>query len=336
MGKGRFENPVEAVLTGVTDFIKRKPNVRPLALTDRLDGKICLVTGANSGIGFAVAVEYGRRGADLILACRRDIPGAGERIKALSSAAKVEMLEVDLSDISSIHRFCDQLRDRAIQLDVIVCNAGVTPPRARKTSQGLEEMFMVNYLANFILLNRLLQDGVIPNAAFAGNGRPVGAPRPRILLNSSDSHRGSTAIDVEQLGIYEDYGVRKAIQLYGYYKLVLNTFATELSRRLNPTDPVDVSVFPLCPGPVNTNIIRDAPPLLKGFMQFIFSIFFQAPEKATPPFVHLACAPEMEGRTNCYLHMMTEKPMDEKAYDAEVGRMLWGRSEELEVVSGEL
>lgn len=335
MGKGRFENPVEAVLTGVTDFIRRKPNVRPLAPTDRLDGKTCLITGANSGIGFAVAVEYGRRGANLILACRRDIQDTGARVKALSSAAKIEMLQVDLSDISSIHRFCDDLRDRAIQLDVIVCNAGVTPPRARKTTQGLEEMFTVNYLANFILLNRLLKDGVIPNAVFAGNSRPIGASRPRVLLNSSDSHRGSTAIDVELLGVYEDYGVRKAIQLYGYYKLVLNTFATELSRRLNPDGVVDVSVFPLCPGPVNTNIIRDAPPLLKGFMQFIFSIFFQAPDKATPPFVHLACAPEMEGRTNCYLHMMTEKRMDEKVYDPEIGERLWERSVELGGARGE-
>ena len=66
--KGRFENPVEAVLTGILDFAKRKSNVRPLNEQDRLDGKTCVITGANSGIGYAVAVELAKRGANLIMA----------------------------------------------------------------------------------------------------------------------------------------------------------------------------------------------------------------------------------------------------------------------------
>ena len=67
---GRFHNPVEAVLTGVYDFFKRKSNIRPLMPTDRLDGQTVLITGANSGVGFAVAEELARRGAHLLLACR--------------------------------------------------------------------------------------------------------------------------------------------------------------------------------------------------------------------------------------------------------------------------
>lgn len=328
MAHGRFKNPVEAVLTGVKDFASRKSNIRPLQDTDRLDGKTCLITGANSGLGFAVAVELATRGANLIMACRSGIPEAGEKVKILSGSEQVEMLKVDLSDVESIHTLCDSLEERKIVLDVVICNAGLAPPKAKKTKQGLEQMFMVNYLAKYILLDRLLKDGLIPNQQM-GNNSSKKDFRPRIIFTSSDSHRNASAIDFEELGIYKPFGINGSISMYSYYKIVLNTFATELSRRLNPNGAVDVAVHAACPGPVNTNIIRDAPFLLKSFLKLIFALFFQSPEKAAPPLVYLAAAPEIEGKTNLYLHMMTQKRMDEKVYDPEAGKKLWKRTEEL-------
>ena len=114
MPQGRFKNPVEAVLTGIKDFANRKSNVRPLNESDRLDGKVCMVTGANSGVGYAVALDFAKRGAHLIMACRSGIPEAGEKIKAESGSDKVEMMQVDLSDVPSINNLADQLRDRNI------------------------------------------------------------------------------------------------------------------------------------------------------------------------------------------------------------------------------
>lgn len=329
MEKGRFDNPIEAVLVGVKELFNRQTNLRPIQDSDRLDGKTTLITGANSGIGFAVAVEYARRGAHVIMACRGGIPQAGDKVRKLSGSDKVEMIRVDLTSLDSIYGLTDQLKQRNLQLDVVVDNAGVTPPFARKTVHGLEEMFAVIYLSKFIFINRLLRDGTIPNEVYAGNALPQGAPRPRILFTSSDSHRNATPIEFERLGVYEDYNPTKAIKLYGYYKLVLNTYAAELSRRLNPNGAVDVSVFPLCPGAVRTNIIRDAPAFLKLVLGGVFYLFFQSPEKATGPFVYLGAGPEVEGSTCRYLHMMAEKQMDEKAYDPEAGRMLWERSEEI-------
>ena len=329
MEKGRFDNPLEAVLVGVKEIFTRKTNLRPIQDSDRLDGKTTLITGANSGIGFAVAVDYARRGAHVIMACRSGIPEAGEKVKKLSGSDKVEMVKLDASSMHSINQLTKQLKDRMIQLDVVVDNAGVAPPFARKTIHGLEEMFVVNYLSKFIFINRLLENGTIPNAVYAGNARPSSEPRPRILFTSSESHRNATPIDFEKLGVYEDYNPTKSIKLYGYYKLVLNTYAVELSRRLNPDDKVDVSIFPLCPGAVRTNIIRDAPPLLKLALGGMFYLFFQSPEKATGPFVYLGAGPEVEGSSCHYLHMMTEKQMDEKVFDAEAGRRLWARSEEI-------
>lgn len=329
MAKGRFKNPVEAALTGIKDFAQRKSNVRELTGADRLDGKLCLVTGANSGVGFAIAEQLARRGAHLLMACRGGHPQAGEEIRRRSGSDTVEMLPVDLSDFNSIHRLADEIKDRGQQLDVVLSNAGVATPRAKRTPQGLDEMFSVNYLAPFLLLNRLLRDGSIPNRAFAGNGRPAGEPRPRIVITSSDSHRNADPIDFDELGLWQEYGVNGGISRYSYYKLVLNTFACELSRRLNTGDAVDVGVHAVCPGPVNTNIIRDAPPLLRAVLQFIFTFTFQSPEKAAPPLVYMACALEEEGLTNQYLHMRTRRRMDEKCYAPEAGRRLWARTEEI-------
>ncbi|MCB0683774.1 MAG: hypothetical protein KDC32_23150, partial [Saprospiraceae bacterium] len=87
MSHGRFKNPVEATLTGIKDLFRRQPLADHLSERDRLDGKTCLVTGASSGLGFAVAVDLARRGANLIMACRSGIPEAGERVKQLSGSS---------------------------------------------------------------------------------------------------------------------------------------------------------------------------------------------------------------------------------------------------------
>lgn len=329
MAKGRFKNPFEAVFTGVKDFRAKKENVRPLDDRDRLDGKTVLITGANSGVGFAIAVQAAQRGADLIMACRGGHPDAGEKVKELSGSDKVRMEKLDLTKKESIHALADRLKAQGEKLDVVICNAGVAQAKPRKTPDGLEEMFMVNFLAKHILLGRLLKDGTIPNAIYAGNALSGGQDRPRIIFTSSDSHRNADPIDFDDLGVYQDYGVNGGISRYSYYKLVLNTYSSELSRRLNPEGQVDVSVHAACPGPVNTNIAREAPVFLKLFLNTFFKLFFQSPEKAAPPFVYLAAAEEMEGNTNEYFHMMVHRRMDEKCYEEGAGQQLWDRAEEL-------
>ena len=83
------------------------------------------------------------------MAIRRQIPEAGERVKKESGSDLVEMLKVELSDLASVEAFCDEVKRQDIKFEVIVLNAGVTPARSRQTKQGLDEMFMVNYLANY-------------------------------------------------------------------------------------------------------------------------------------------------------------------------------------------
>lgn len=323
MTHGRFSNPVSASLAGVKDFFRRQALTSHLTDRDRLDGKTCLVTGANRGLGFAITVELARRGGRVIMACKSQIPEAGQRARELSGSDRVEMMPVDLSDVDAIRTFCHTLAAKGEQLDVTVLNAGVTPPKSRQTKQGQDVMFAVNYLANFILVNRLVKTGVVPNNTCAGNRR---GDSPRIIFISSDSHQGASAIDWDEFGTYAPYGVKKAINNYSYFKLLLNTLATEASRRLSAQDGVDVSVNVICPGPVNTDIIREAPLFLRLVLRGIFTLFFQAPKKAALPVAYMAASEELAGKTNFYLHMFNPKRMDEKVYDADEGAKLWDAS----------
>jgi len=327
--KGRFKNPVEAVLVGTKELMRVKPNTRPINDADQLDGKTCLITGANSGVGWGVAKLWAERGATLIMACRTLIPDRAAELRELSGNPNIKLYELDLGDFNKIDAFVDALKSDGVTLDVSLFNAGLGAAKAKKTALGFEELFQVNYLAKFYLVNRLLAEGVIPNSAIAGN-RSEGDRVHRMMFTSSDSHRGAQPVNTETLGVFYEYGAKGGIANYSYYKLVLNTFAMELSKRLNKDGaPVDVSVLPICPGPVNTNIIRNAPPLLRAVLGAIFTIGFQHPDKAAPPFLYLAAADEIEGKTGLYMHMKTEKRMDEQCYDPDAGAALWARSVEL-------
>lgn len=326
--KGRFSNPFTAVLTGVYELLRKKETVRPLRPSDRFDGQTVLVTGANSGLGFGIAELLAQRGAHIIMACRGDIPAAADRLRTRYPGVSVEMRFVDLKDFDSIRAFVQGVKSDGVVVDIFIDNAGVTPARARKTPAGLDEMFMVNYLAKFTLAQALLDAGIIPNRTRAGNARP--GKTPRMIYISSDSHQNASAIDFDTFGVFEDYGgPNRGVSLYSYNKLVLNTFVVELSRRLQAGGNVDVAVNAICPGPVNSNIIRDAPPVVKAILKLVFTLFFKKPVVAAEPVIYMAAAPEMEGITGSYLHMNRPKRMDEKVYDPAAGRMLWEQSEAL-------
>ena len=320
---------INALIAAIRDL--RKPKVSPVTPASpdaRIDGKTCLVTGANSGLGRAAAVELAKRGGHMILACRPGHGATRDEIRRLSGSTAVDMMEVDLSDLASVHRFCDRLAQRGIRIDVAVLNAGLMPRQAQKTPQGYEVMFAVHFLANRVMIDRWLQDGVI---RLTGHGRGI----PRIVFISSEAHRSVHIIDFEHFGAYTDYGIKDSLKYYGLSKLVLCTFATELSRRLNPGDKVEVAVHAMCPGAVSTNIAREAPAFLKPVINALFRRFFQSPEEAIGPVIYLCCAEKPGEATGMYLHMMQHKAVSPPAADPDNGIKLWEASEALVAKSRE-
>ena len=320
MAEGRFTNPVVASLAGIRDFFAKQELESRFSERDRADGLNILITGANSGLGFALAVEMAGRGGRVIMAGRSKIPEAGERVKKLSGSQSVEMRFLDLSRIETIHHLVDSLVEDGIRLDLCILNAAVALPGSRKTPSGQDEMFLVNYLSSVILTQELIQRSVLP---LGGKGEPA-----RLIFISSDSHQGATHIDYDEFGRYFEYGVSKGISNYSYFKLVSNTYATELSRRINKGS-VQLSINVICPGPVHSNIVKEAPWLLRMTLKGIFWIIFKSPAKAARPVVYMALSEDYRGTTNQYLHMFNPKTMDPKVYDEAEGKKLWERSMEL-------
>lgn len=315
-------NPFLAVMTAISDRFSRKGQLDPVGFDERLDGKTALVTGANTGLGKAVAVDLARRGAYVYMACRSGHPEAGEEVKRASASQLVEMLPVDLSDLESAAQLCDLLRDKGRPLDVTIFNAGLMPAGTRLGPQGFEVMFTVHFLASRLIVDRLLHDGVIVPSA-----EP--AKRPRIVFVSSESHQSSKPIDFERFGEVVEYGMLDGVAEYGRTKLHLCTYATELAKRLNQNDEVVVSVHSLCPGPIASEIAREAPGWVKPILGPLMKLTFRAPQKAAEPVILLAAGKTMEGRNGVYLHMMREKSVSDLAADENNGQELWSRSETL-------
>jgi NAD(P)-dependent dehydrogenase (short-subunit alcohol dehydrogenase family) len=215
----------------------------------------------------------------------------------------------------------EEVKEKYGPLDIIVCNAAMVAKKSRAVKEGLDEMFVVNYFAKFLLAKQLM-DGNLLNHG--------GAKLPRLIFVASESHRNASDFRWESFGSYEPYGIKQSVELYGYYKLLLLTMVSELSRRLNQKGKVQCSVFSLCPGPVNSNIAREAPRLFQPLLKLVFGIFFRSPKKACRPVIYLAASEALEGKTGDYLFLMQEKAMDHKASDPKNGKRLWELSEQLE------
>ena len=117
---GAYDNPVTATLKGITDLFKKQKRAGELKDSDRLEGKTVMITGASSGLGFATAAELAKRGARVIMACRSGIPEKGEEIQHKSGSHMVEMIHVDLSDISSIKNLVSELKTRKVKINILI------------------------------------------------------------------------------------------------------------------------------------------------------------------------------------------------------------------------
>lgn len=322
MRTSNYNRKFSAFASGVVDRFSQRPTLRPVPEGVRRDGRVCLVTGANRGLGRAVAVDLAKRGGEVLMACRSGHPDAGEEVRRLAGSNAVDMLHVDLADLDSVHALCDRLERERRKVDILVLNAGVMPAKARRSAQGYELMFAVHFLANRVLIDRLLADGTI---------RPAGPDGqiPRIVFIVSETHRAAESIDFGGFGAFTDYGLKDGLKYYALSKLHLCTYAQELSRRLNPEGEVRIAVNSLCPGAVDSDLMREAPWFLKLLLQPAKRLLFAAPDRAVAPVAHACCAEDMGRRSGVYLHLMREKEMSAPAMDPSAGARLWRESEAL-------
>lgn len=315
----QFDSTFKATVTGIKDALFPPKTDKILSDKDRIDGKTVLVTGSNTGLGFAIATKLAKRGGHIIMAVRSGIPEKGKEIQQLSGNQNVRMEFVELSELQSIQDLVLRLKEQKITIDILVCNAGMVSAGSKEATNGLDLMFAINYLSTFYFVNLLLQHQII---------KPKNTPRPRLIFVSSESHRVDLPIDYTTFGQPIPYSAAKVVKFYGYYKLILNMFIVELHRRY-ANEGHDLSIFTLCPGAVHSDISRNSPTVLKPVLWLVFKAFFQTPIKASRPAVYFACSPKMQGQSNLYLHMMQDKLMADSAYVAKNGQQVWAASEQL-------
>ncbi len=280
-------------------------------LDTRMQGKICIVTGANSGIGKATALGLAQMGATVVMVCRDRARGeaAQSEIKAKSGNDAVDLLLADLSSQQSIRQLAENFKQRYTRLHVLINNAGAFYLTRHESVDGLEMTFAVNYLAPFLLTNLLLD--VLKASAPA-----------RIVNVASESHEAGY-IKMDDLQAKKRY---RPMRAYGQSKLALVLFTYELARRLHGTG---VTANCLHPGFVATHIAQGSLwPIARTAAKSIF-LFGISPEEGAKTSIYLASSRDAEGVTGKYFVKRAPKRSAPISYDESLQRQLWEESAKL-------
>ncbi|MFL5589596.1 MAG: SDR family oxidoreductase [Ktedonobacteraceae bacterium] len=276
-----------------------------------MHGKICMVTGANSGIGKATALALAQMGATVVMVCRDRARGeeARREITTKSRNTAVDLLLADLSSQQSIRQLVEHFKQRYTQLHVLINNAGAAFTGRRETADGLEMTFAVNYLAPFLLTNLLLD--------------MLKASAPARIVNVSSNSHKSGYIQMDDLQEEKHY---RSMRVYGQSKLAVVLFTYELAGRLQGTG---VTANCLHPGFVATHFgQRDAGPAFRLLVKLIGS-FGTSPQEGAKTSIYLASSPEVEGVTGKYFVKSIPKRSAAISYDESLQRQLWEQSAKL-------
>ncbi|HWN99220.1 MAG TPA: SDR family oxidoreductase [Blastocatellia bacterium] len=270
-------------------------------------GKICLVTGANSGIGRSTAHALAGMGAAVVMLCRdrQRAEPVWEQIKTATGNGSVELMICDLSSQKDIRRFAAEFIDTHRRLDVLINNAGLVARQRSLTEDGIETTFAVNHLGYFLLTNLLLD--LLKRSAPA-----------RIVSVSSAGH-ALGKIDFDNLQGEKKYG---GFSAYANSKLANVLFTHELARRLEGTA---VTANCLHPGGVGTGLFRSLPKPLEALIKLLTI----SPDTGAETSVYLASSAEVEGITGKYFVKKREKRTSDQSYDEGAAQRLWEVSSEL-------
>lgn len=269
--------------------------------------KLCLITGANTGIGKVTARSLAESGATVVMVCRDKQKGeaARDEIKQKTGNQQVELMLADLSSQEQIRKLADDFKARHNRLNVLVNNAGVYIPKRTLTKDGIETTFAVNHLAYFLLTNLLLD--LLKQSA----------PSRIVNVSSAAHHYGK--VEFDNLQGEREY---KGFAAYSNSKLENILFTRELARRLAGTG---VTANSLHPGAVSTNIFRRLPKPI----EWIIKAFTLSPEKGAETSIYLAASPEVEGISGKYFEKKREARISAIAQDDELARRLWDESARL-------
>ncbi len=280
-----------------------------------LSGRTALVTGANSGLGYATALELARHGARVLLACRNPVRAEQALQRLRTEGAAGELVELDLSSLASVAAAAADIGSRLASLDLLVLNAGVMAPPRTLTQDGFELQLGTNHLGHFALAARLLP-------------LLLAAPAPRVVSVSSGAHRmGRVAFD-DLMG-ERSYGRWSA---YGQSKLANLLFIRELDRRFGNS----LTAAAAHPGYAATDLqTGQGQPLMELVMRCGNATIAQSAAQGAWPSLYAATAPDVRGGEYFGPGLLelrghpTRAGRSRAAQDDAVAARLWQVSEQL-------
>jgi NAD(P)-dependent dehydrogenase (short-subunit alcohol dehydrogenase family) len=278
-------------------------------------GRLAVVTGANTGLGFETAQALAARGASVVLAVRNLEKGkaAAARIAAASPGASVTVQELDLASLDSIRAAAAELRAAHQRIDLLICNAGLMYPPRQRTGDGFELQFGTNHLGHFALTGLLLE-------------RMLPVRGSRVVTVSSVGHRVLARINFDDLQWERSYS---RVRAYGQSKLANLMFTYELQRRLpGPATTIAVAAHP---GFAATELMRNSPAAAA-----VTPLFSQDAAMGALPVLRAATDPGVLGGQyygpRGFLGLRgypTLTASTRRSHDVAVQRRLWAVSEEL-------
>ncbi|WNG22042.1 SDR family oxidoreductase [Cystobacter fuscus] len=277
-----------------------------------MEGKVCLITGATSGIGLESARALARQGATVVLSGRDK--GRGEaalaEVRRTVPDARLDLLLADLTSLASVRQLAQDFQARYSRLDVLLNNAGLILDRRKVTPDGFEATFVTNHLSHFLLTNLLLEQLKASGAS-------------RVVTVSSEAHRFVPLDFLDDL--QAERGSYSGTQVYGKSKLANILFTRALARRLAGTK---VTANSLHPGVVRSGFGLNSEGIFKHLVK-LASPFMLSAEGGARTSVFLASSPEVEGVSAKYFIRSKVAREAKTAQDDAAMETLWRKSAEL-------
>jgi len=273
--------------------------------------KVCLITGATSGIGRATAFALARLGGTVVVHGRNPekCETTVNAIRQETGNPHVETLVADLASLKDTRRLAQEFMARHPQLHVLVNNAGLSLRHRKESAEGYELMFAVNHLAHFLLTNLLL-DTIVASA-------------PARIINVSSGLHKYVKLDLADLQMTRKFS---AMRGYGVSKLANVMFTNELARRLAG---LGVTVNAMNPGMTATNIGMEEGGIFSASKKLMDRIMGRSAEQGADTVILLATSPEVAGVSGKYFENRKAIASSAITYDADACRRLWEISAEL-------
>jgi NAD(P)-dependent dehydrogenase (short-subunit alcohol dehydrogenase family) len=286
---------------------------------DEMKGKICIVTGSNSGIGKETVLSLAKMGAHVVMVVRNQERGEKARLEIVKQIGdkSIDLMICDLSSMDSIRRFAEEFKRKHDRLDVLVNNAGAMFNKREVTQESFERTLAVNYLGPFLLTHELLD--LLKSSA------------PSRIINVSSGLAKNGKVCLDDLQSEKNYRGTKAYSqvrapVYANTKLMVMMFTYELSRRLKGTG---VTANVLMPGFVATNLGKNSGSLSSSLMFKMVRPMQVNAKRGAETSVYLASSDEVKDVTGKCFAKKKEVMTCPASYDEELQKQLWKKTENM-------